>query len=285
MLPGAAPAGVGLEVGGLDPGRLQRQRPLPLGDGYRVGEADGAVATLDATGTGAGRPQRGGRVGAGPQLDGAMDGRSVIGEAGVAEDDLGTRRLEGRALELGPPRGEQRVTLGWFGGEWGAEGEAGRLDDGLPAGAAAEMGPQCRLDRVRAGWGGSRLERGQPHQDARRAESALAGPGGREGLRPAPAKFFGQALGGRDLAAGHPAHRCHTRDTGGTVDPHGAAAALALRAAAVLGRAAGQLVAQRIEERDAVGNGHRVPVEAEGHGPGREGVARVRSDCGAGGSS
>ncbi len=58
--------------------------------------------------------------------------------------------------------------------------------------------------------------------------------------------------------------RRHAGHPGQAVDPHGATAALTLRAAAVLDRAAPELLAQRVEERDAVGDGDLAPVQDEG---------------------
>ena len=104
------------------------------------------------------------------------------------------------------------------------------------------------------------LERGQAHDDARRAEPALAGPGRREGVGPAVRSAVGKPFEGGDATAGDPADGRDAGDPRRAVDPDGAAAALALRAAAVLDRTAAELLAQRVEEGDPVRDGDGRPV-------------------------
>ena len=112
------------------------------------------------------------------------------------------------------------------------------------------------------------VERGQAHQDPRRAEAALARAAGGEGGGPTVALVGREPLDRRHAAAGDAAHRRDARHPGRAVDPDGATPALALRAAAILERATAELLAQRIEQRDAVGDGHGTPVEIE-HDAGR----------------
>ena len=62
-----------------------------------------------------------------------------------------------------------------------------------------------------------------------------------------------EAGGGDDRSTGHPADRRHARYAGGTVDENGAAAALALGAAAVLDRfAEAQALPESTKQRDVV---------------------------------
>ena len=193
---GPAPAGVGLDVGRLDPGGLQRERPLARGQ--RRPDGTGAPCCC---GPGRGRaPARAARTdgasgGVGAELDQRAGRGGVVGEAAVAEDHVGPRGLEGRPLDLGPPGGQaagragRRPAAGAAARRVDAQRVAGRLDDRLPAGAAAQVGAQRRLDvppRRRARTA-ALVERGQAHHDAGRAEAALARPVGDEGGGPAVA--------------------------------------------------------------------------------------------------
>jgi hypothetical protein len=114
------------------------------------------------------------------------------------------------------------------------------------------MRQQGGLDRLAGHRSAPRLERRQAEQDARGAETALAGAG--IGKRPGPAgpELGIEPLHGRDGTAGHTPDRGHAGDTGGAVDPDGAAAALPLGAAPVLDRTAAHLLAERVEERSPV---------------------------------
>ena len=94
-----------------------------------------------------------------------------------------------------------------------------------------------------------RAQGGQPHHDPRGAEAALAATGGHQGLGPPLPGRLGQAVEGGHLAAGQPADRGDAGHPGGAVDPDRAAPALALGAAAVLGRADAELLAQDVEQR------------------------------------
>src|SRR5205823_5317369 len=107
-------------------------------------------------------------------------------------------------------------------------------------------------------------ERGQAHDDARRAEAALAAAGGTEGVAPRPELVGGKAGSGGDGPAGNPAQRRHTRHARLAVDEHRAAPALALGAASVLGREVPEAVAERLEQRDVlVLDLHLDPVDRE----------------------
>ncbi len=160
-----------------------------------------------------------------------------------------------------------------------AERVARRLHDGLPPGTATEVGAQARLD-VAAGLGplrGRRLERRQAHDDARRAEATLTGAARHEGVGPTSAIGRGETLEGGDVAAGDAPHRRHAGDPRGAIDPHGAAAALPLRATPVFHRTTAELLAQCVEEGDPLGDGDRDAVEGEGdrvRGGGATGAAQ-----------
>ena len=239
---GPAPAGVGLDVGRLHPGRLQGQRPLALGQRDRVGQGHRAVAALHFFRALAGRPQaRRQRRRGGTQLYQRIGGSGVVGEAPAAEHDVRARTLERRSLQLGPPRRQQRVAERTWRRLGEPERDAAGLDNRLPPGAAAQVGQQGQLDGRAGGRPVAVLERGQAEQDARGAEPALAGPGGHEGVDPAILEVRVQPLDRRHGPSGHPSQRRHAGDAGRTVHPDGATAALALGAAPVLDRAAAQI--------------------------------------------
>jgi len=90
---------------------------------------------------------------------------------------------------------------------------------------------------------------------------------------PADARHLGIETVHRDhRSAGDPPNGGDTGHPGSAVDPHGATAALALGAAAVLDGAAAELLAQRVQETDPVLDRHRAPVEDE-----RDGLVRGRA--------
>src|SRR5438093_10216601 len=115
---------------------------------------------------------------------------------------------------------------------------AERLADGAPPRATAEVGQEGTVHVGRA----LGLQRCQPHDDPWRAEPALAGAGGAEGAGPGPPLVVSQALDRGDAAPGHPPGRRDARDPRRAVDEHGAATALTLGAAPVLGRARAEAV-------------------------------------------
>ncbi len=265
---GSAPAGVGLDVRGLDPGGLERDRPVTRRHVHRMRQGHRAVTALDASGGGPGGPDPRGQWSVGPQLDERAGRRRVVGEPSTAEHDVGPRALHAAPLHLRSPGGKKRVAPPGTGGA-GRVVEAQRvrrgLHDGLPSGAAAQVGAQRRLD-VPAGRrrpGPASVEGGEPHDDPRRAEPALARPGRDEGRRPALAEDGRRTLERGHVTPGDAADRRDAGDPGQVVDPHGAAAALSLGAAAVLDGTTPQLLPQHVEEREPVADGHLGPVQGE----------------------
>ena len=122
------------------------------------------------------------------------------------------------------------------------------LADRAPPRAAAQVSHQGALDvGLPPGPQG-----GQAHDDAGGAEPALAGAGGAEGLGPGPPLVVCQPPDGDDRATRDPAGGRDAGDAGSAVDEHGAAAALPLGAAAVLGGADSEPVAQHLEKGSAV---------------------------------
>jgi hypothetical protein len=99
---------------------------------------------------------------------------------------------------------------------------------------------------------------------------------GHERVGPPGALSLGQTFECRDRSPGDSPNRRDAGDPRVIVDPDRAAPALALRAASVLQGATPQLVAQRVEQRDPVVDGHGIAVEDEiyarrnvtGHGSG-----------------
>ena len=152
-----------------------------------------------------------------------------------------------------------------------AQRAARGVDDGLPARAPAQVGAQGRLDVAPRRWPPRRraFERGQPQHDARRAEAALAGPVFDECGCPAVTQFRRSSLEGGDLASRDAADGRDAGDAGRAVDPHGAASALALGAAAVLHGAAAELLAQHVQEADPILHRDGFSVEDERDGPAR----------------
>ena len=244
-----------------------------------MGERNRAVPSLDSSATGTGRPNARRGAGVRAELHQRVGGRRVVGEPGVAEHRLGARGLERRPLQLGAPRREHGVASPAPGirgfrrsrplrPALGAECGQGRLDDRLPAGAAAQVSSERGLDVVSTGGGATPdaradLERSETHQDPGCTEAALAGPGAHEGTGPAVALLRGHPLQGGDPAPGHAPHRGDARDAGSPVHPDGATAALALGTASVLDRTAAELVSQRVEKRDSVSDADGVSVQDE----------------------
>ena len=286
---GPAPAGVGLDVGRLDPGGLQRDRPVARRHLDRVRQGDRAVAALDASGGRPSGPDPRGQWCVGTELDERAGRPRVVGEPSAAQDDVGPRALHGPPLDLRSPCRAQRVARFQVrrAGRVAESQRGGRgLHDGLPSGATAQVGAERPLDvpACRERPGIASAEGGEPHDDARRAEAALARPGCHEGRRPAVADRRRCTLERDDGAAGDATDRCDAGNAREPVDPDGAASALSLRTAAVLDGRAAELLAQRIEEGDPVDDGYLGPVQAEANVRGRGRFGRRVSAAGPTGS-
>ena len=195
------------------------------------------------------------------------------------------RTLEGRTFDLGSPRRQQRVPR-WPRlprGTVDAQRAARGVDDDCQpvhrhrwARRAASMSRRAVASPVRP------LSTRRAEDDAGRAEAALARPVLDECVGPALPQLLRCSLEGGDPAPGDAADGRDAGDAGRPVDPHGAASALALRAAAVLDGATAEFFSQRIEKADPVVDRHLVTVEDERHGPGAPAKARGPFGSGAG---
>ena len=261
---GLAPRRVGLEVGRLDPRRAQGERPVAVGQlerrrglgrrapalhlARRRRRASASVSPTDPPARAVGhRHQRVGRGGVG-------------GEAGPAQRHVGPDPLGRAALDARPvAHGGVEVPL--------AGRPAADLDrrSGRGPRRPRRRRPRRSCATRCTGTGGpaapARRRRGRrpPTPLARRPSSRTMMPGVQNPHWLAPVATNAsahavddlgrEAVEGGDGPAGHPADRGHAGDPGRAVDEHRAAAALALRAAAVLG--AGRRRAGRAARRAA----------------------------------
>ena len=251
---GAAPAGIGLDVGRLDPGRLQGQGPLAR-----------PVRRRDATGARC-------CCGPAPARSPARPARKP-GAVGASAPSW-TRAPAGRRSSAKPAR--PRTTSGpesWKSGPsiWArqaARSGIARHVDGRrapswsdverPAAASTmDCHPVQRQRWARSAASTSRRDGGAPGACSSAARR-MTMPGvqkphwlapWRRRRRPSGlAARRRQSLERGDLPPGDAAHRGDAGDTGRVVDPDGAAATLTLRATAVLDGAAAEFLAQRVEE-------------------------------------
>ncbi len=125
---GAAPGAVELDVGGLDPGGPQGDRPRPRGNLERMADAGSAAPALDRLGGPAGLAER---LADGPspspvahRHEGVGRGQ-VVGEAAPPEGDVGTDLLGRAAFDGRPPAGGGQVP-GRVGGREVHGGRRGR---------------------------------------------------------------------------------------------------------------------------------------------------------------
>ena len=220
---------------------------------------------------GPGRPEIGRQRRVGAQLHRGVGRRRVVGEAPATQHDVGARVLEGGALELGPPGGQHRVS-GRDGVATAAPRRPHPTPDRPPPGSTATPcsgtgGPAAHPRRRAA----SVPAPGRPLSSAAR-RSRMPGVQNPHWLAPVATKASAQRS---RCAAGIPSRvvtlrpatrrtRGHAGHPGQAVDPHGATATLTLGATAVLDRAAPELLAQHVEEGDAVGDGDLAPVQDEG---------------------
>ena len=192
--PPGAPGGVQLQVGGLDPGRAQRRRPVARRHVQRGGRArrssagpapcrrrpglvqvsppPTAAGVGTATSAPPGRRRRRSRRGPAPRPATRCWGEppSIVARRGGGRRPASARRR--RAAWRGPSQASRIVRQPVHRHRW----------------ARAPARPRPR--RRPAGPGG---QAGQPHDDPGRAEAALAGAGGAERLGPATAARRGRA--------------------------------------------------------------------------------------------
>ena len=108
----------------------------------------------------------------------------------------------------------------------------------------------------------ARPESGKAHNDARRAEAALATPSGAEGLGPGPRLIRVKAIKGGDRPSGDPTGRGYSRHPGLAGDKYRAAPTLTLGAASVLGRGDPQSAPEHVKQgRAVVGHGDRTSID------------------------
>ncbi len=105
----STPAGIGLHVGRFDPGRRQRQCPRTVCGCHGVRQRHRAVAPLDSSDPESRRADVGRNRSVRPELQQRTGRCGVVGEATRAQNHIGPGRLERRALELGPPTGQQWI--------------------------------------------------------------------------------------------------------------------------------------------------------------------------------
>jgi hypothetical protein len=169
--------------------------------------------------------------------------RSVVGEPALAERDLGSHPLRYSPFELGAlrsaapaHRGDRRSRV--------ADG----LVDGLPAGAAAEVGSERPIE-VDPRATTLRSQRCGAHDDPGGAEatlrSAVIDEAGRDRFAFGSVETFDRS----DHSSGHPGYRGHTGDPRVSVDEHGAAPALPLWRATVLRRNDAHALSEHGEQR------------------------------------
>jgi hypothetical protein len=128
-----------------------------------------------------------------------------------------------------------------------------RINHRLPTGAAAQVREQGLLGGitvlVRRALGPKALV---ATDDSRRAEAALTSTGCGKCLAPLGRNVGGQTINGGDLAAAHASYRSDTRNPRLAIHQHSAAAALSLRATAILHGTHTHDVTQDIEQRCGV---------------------------------
>ena len=164
--------------------------------------------------------------------------RGVVGEGRAAERHAEIDALRTARLERGSVRGGFEIA-----GDRVRSMLAGQRTYGEPTGAAAQVRGERSVEVAGPAAG-------EPHHDAGRAESRTASrrsPRTRSRRSPGPTR---RAL---RWSSRRPIERCgrHARDARLTVDEHGAATALALRSAPVLGRGDPEALSQHVQQRFA----------------------------------
>ena len=288
--PGLGPRGVGLHVGGLHPGGAQLEVPWTRRHRHRMYQRERGAPPLDLAGGGPGGGDRlrhhVAAPGAGHRHQ-RVSRAGVVGEPGPSEGHPGADLLGCPPLDTGTDGGHRQVPAGLAagGGVAGAghpraaspivcarcNGTVGeeRLGDhggvrpahgGCQPGASVQVGRRCRGDGCLVSVVSGR--RRWPPGRAARAASRITMPGVQNPhwLPPVATSAsahrvrtrLGETVQGGDVPPFEPAGRGDTRDPGGAVHPDGAAPALALGAAPVLGRGDPEPIPQDVEQRRAV---------------------------------
>ena len=254
-----APRCVGLEVAGFDPRRLQRPVPVTW---WRVDRPRQRRCGAPSLHLGGHPPRLAERLADVPLARRRREQRPVHPRAPCRRRTRPCRVPHGRRPtgRSRPPTAPARSTcpVGCRGNRARSEGQHG-VDDGPPSGAPAQVGGEGTVHGVDRR---AVLHRRDAHDDPRRAEPALRRAARHERL--GPCHRVGEPIDRRDVPPGDAPDGCHARNAWLAVDEHGAAPALSLRAAPILGRARAEAVAQNLEEGDvSVRDLDGTTVEAE----------------------
>ena len=173
-------------------------------------------------------------------------GRGVSGKAATTQSDIRVDALHGTALDLCPASGGRKIAIlrPCF------TEVLPRFAHRLPASTAAQVCEQRLVDGCEVGpIGLLRVESIEPHDDSWGAESTLTATDGAERIGPPGAALRIEPIDRGDRSPVDATGRCYTCDPWLTVDQNGAAAALPLRAAAVLRCGDTELISQHVEQR------------------------------------
>ena len=235
---------------------MRAQSPVGQRDGVR--QRHRAVAALHAPAPGPGGAEAGGE-----RPVGARAGRVPSDGAESSAKPPPPRTTSGPELwKAGPSTWARHAASTGFRGSPAGRAAAPSTPSALHAASTIDCQPVQRHRWARRAASTSRRVGGLPAAAPSSAASRRTMPGVQkphwlapccdEGRGPAVAQRRRRSLERGDVAAGDAAHGGDAGDAGRPVDPHGAAPALALGAAAVLDRAAAELLAQRVQEGDPV---------------------------------
>ena len=234
-----APRRVGLEVAGLDPRRAQRAVPSPAGSSNGQVQRGGRPPSLHLAGRGAGLGQRladhpvpAGR----PHRDEGVGRRGVVGEAAAPERHLGAPTC----CAVRPSMAARRAAAA----EVARPAACGAASPPATARAASRIvcQPVQRQRWASRAWSIAAGVSG-PRRAAADSRTTIPGVQNPHWLAPAAVNAAAQRSASSRPStvvtsrSGHPPGRGHAGHPGLAVHQHRAAAALPLRAAAVLGRA------------------------------------------------
>ena len=168
-------------------------------------------------------------------------------EPAPTEGDRGIHGLRDSSLDSSSSRGCRQITLRCcvF---LGIELSPG-FENGLPAGAPAQMGQESLLNCRCICWLYPLLFQGiQPDNYAWRAEPALTGAGITECVGPSCASIRFEPINCADVSALNPTSWCHTSDARLSVDLDRAAAALSLWTATILHRRRADFISKNLQQ-------------------------------------